>query len=547
MKHRLTTGLAAAVFAVAGVGAWFAVGAPPAHAATTFTAKVNLNGRDGASLDANVVKADMYLAGKPVSVTCQDRGGMAYGSTIWDKTTDNVWVPDAYVKTGSDGYAPGVPRCSDLGQDGHDFKAKADLNGRAGPSLSARLVQANMYRAGEWVTVVCQTEGDTAYGSKIWDKTDDGVYVPDAYVQTGNSGFTPGIARCSTSAPGRFGYKAAVDLAGRDAKSTSAREVKTYPGGSTVYITCQAIGANAYGSNIWDKTTDNLWVADHYLKTGYDSFTPGVPRCAGEDDSSGSGGGYPAKVDLAGRSAKSTTATEVKTYPAGSTVHITCQAYGAYAYGSYIWDKTTDNVWVADYYLKTGSDGFLSNMPRCDNDAPSGGPDGGGGGGSHGDCRDGHGRIGGPAGSTAGTPAERINRVIAAARSQTGHGLSYSWGGGGKGGPSCGISSPSPGGHYDYNVYGFDCSGYTLYAFWHGAGIDVGPNTGSQWNVGRRLPYSQRQPGDLIFWFSGGTSTHVAIYLGNDRMLEAAPPRGTGSVHETAVYGSHSEVVRVIG
>jgi cell wall-associated NlpC family hydrolase len=129
----------------------------------------------------------------------------------------------------------------------------------------------------------------------------------------------------------------------------------------------------------------------------------------------------------------------------------------------------------------------------------------------------------------------------------TGRGLSYSWGGGGKGGASCGISSPSPGGYYDYNVYGFDCSGYTLYAFWHGAGIDIGPNTGSQWNVGRRLSYSQRQPGDLIFWFSGGTSTHVAIYLGNDRMLEAAPPRGTASVHETAVYGSHSEVVRVIG
>jgi NlpC/P60 family len=545
LKHRLTIGLATAVLAVAGSGAWFAMTTGQANAATTFTAKVNLNGRDSASLDANVVREDMYLAGKPVNVTCQDRGGMAYGSTIWDHTAENVWVPDAYVQTGSDGFVPGVPRCSDLGQDGRDFPAKADLNGRAGPSLTARLVEENMYRTGDTVTVVCQTEGGEAYGSKIWDKTDDGVFVPDAYVKTGVTGFVPGMARCSsTSAPSRFGYKAAVDLAGRSAKSTSAREVKTYPAGSTVYITCQAIGANAYGSNIWDKTTDKLWVADHYLKTGYDSFAPGVPRCSGEDDSSGSGSGYPVKVDLAGRSAKSTTATEVKTYPANSTVHITCQAYGAYAYGSYIWDKTTDKLWVADYYVKTGSDGFLSNMPRCDNDPPSGGPDGGG---SHGDCRDGHGRIDGPQGPTSGTAADKIARVISAARSQTGKGLSYSWGGGGKGGPACGISSPSPGGHYDYNVYGFDCSGYTLYAFWHGAGINIGPNTGSQWNAGRRLPYSQRKPGDLIFWFEGGTSTHVAIYLGNDRMLEAAPPRGTGSVHETAVYGSHTQVVRVIG
>jgi len=136
----LVLSLAAAALAVAGSGAWFAVGAPDASAATTFTAKVNLNARDAASLDANVVKVDMYLAGKPVNVTCQDRGGMAYGSTIWDKTTENVWVPDAYVKTGSDGWAPGVPRCSDLGQDGHDYKAKADLNGRAGAVTEATAV-----------------------------------------------------------------------------------------------------------------------------------------------------------------------------------------------------------------------------------------------------------------------------------------------------------------------------------------------------------------------------------------------------------------------
>lgn len=123
-----------------------------------------------------------------------------------------------------------------------------------------------------------------------------------------------------------------------------------------------------------------------------------------------------------------------------------------------------------------------------------------------------------------------------------------SWGGGGKGGPSCGISATSPGGYLDYNVYGLDCSGLTLYAYWHGAGVNIGPNTTSQYNAGRRLSYSEHQPGDLLFWAtSSGTTTHVAIYLGAGRMLEAAPPRGTDSVHEIAVYGSHSEVVRVIG
>jgi cell wall-associated NlpC family hydrolase len=251
--------------------------------------------------------------------------------------------------------------------------------------------------------------------------------------------------------------------------------------------------------------------------------------------------GFPAKVDLAGRDRKSTSATEVKTYPAGSTVLISCQAYGEYAYGSPIWDRTTDELWVADHYVKTGSDGFVPGMPRCDNDEPSGGSV---------DCAAGHGRINGPRGSTAGTTAERIARAIATARTQTGKGLSYSWGAGGKGGAACGISSPSPGGYVDYERFGYDCSGYTLYAFWQGAGVDIGAYTGAQYGAGRRVPYAERQPGDLIFWGSSPTdTTHVAIYLGNDRILEAAPPRGTGSVHETAVYGSTrlGSVVRVLG
>ncbi|MEV6965588.1 NlpC/P60 family protein [Hamadaea sp. NPDC051192] len=525
------------------------------HSAVSFTAKETLNGRDGASMDANVVKKDMYKAGATIKVVCQDRGDMAYGSAIWDRTSDGVYVPDAYVKTGTDGFAPGVARCTDLAQSGKAYPATADLNGRAGPSLTARVVEENMYRKGEKVVIVCQITGSVAYGSTIWDKTDDGVYVPDAYVKTGTEkNFAPGIARCTDTAPARFGFKASVDLAGRDAKSVSAKEVKTYAAGSTVYITCQTIGANAYGSNIWDKTVDNLWVADHYLKTGFDNFTPGVPKCAGTPVASPSptaaatgGTTFPAKVDLAGRKSKSTSSAEVKTYASGSKVRVVCQAYGAYAYGSYIWDKTSDGLWVADYYLKTGTDGFVSDMARCDDDKPTGGPSTSTGTGSHyGDCRDGHGRIGGTKGSTAGTAAQKVARVIAAAKAMTGKGLSYSWGGGGKGGPSCGISSPSPGGHIDYNRYGFDCSGYTLYAYWVGAGVDIGPNTGSQWGSGRVLPYSQRKPGDLIFWFSGGVSVHVAIYLGNNQMLEAAPPRGSSSVHQTSVYGSHASVVRVL-
>src|SRR3954447_1556378 len=90
--RHVTVGLAVAVLAGA-AGVWLAVGAPSASAGTTFTAKVALNGRDGPSLDANLVKADMYRAGGAVDVVCQDRGGMAYGSAIWDKTGQDGGVP----------------------------------------------------------------------------------------------------------------------------------------------------------------------------------------------------------------------------------------------------------------------------------------------------------------------------------------------------------------------------------------------------------------------------------------------------------------------
>lgn len=521
-------------------------------ASTGFVAETDLNGRAGPSLNANTVKVNMYLQGQTVNVVCQEHGEEAYGSAIWDKTTDNVWVPDFYVRTGYTGYAAGVPRCNDTSNDVHNFPAETDLDGRNAPSLSATVLEVNQYLSGSEVPVVCQATGGSAYGSTIWDKTADGVWVTDAYIKTGYSGFATGVPRCTTtSAPSQYSYVAETDLNGREITSVSAAAVKVYPSGSTITVTCQAIGENAYGSNIWDKTTDGLWVTDYYVKTGFDTFVPGMPRCA--DNTTGNGLGYLAETDLNGRSTKSISAATVKVYPSGSTINISCQAYGEYAYGSYIWDKTTDGLWVTDYYVKTGTTGFLSNVSRCDNDAPSGGPSGGTGGTpgpvtGGGNCdTSGHGRNNGPQGSTAGTSAAKIQRVIALAEATTGLGLSYSWGAGGKGGPDCGIAELSPSGYNDYDRYGFDCSGFTEYIFWAAAGISIGEDTNAQSVRGTQVSYSNIQPGDLLFWGSPGNTDHVALYIGNGQMIEAAPPRGTSSVHVTSIYGSHSYAIRMIG
>lgn len=143
--------------------------------------------------------------------------------------------------------------------------------------------------------------------------------------------------------------------------------------------------------------------------------------------------------------------------------------------------------------------------------------------------------------------SSKVAAVIQAAESQTGHGYHYAWGAGGKSGPSHGICC-SPSGHDDRSLYGYDCSGLTQYAFWHGAHVDVGGSSSVQSQHGRSVPWSQRKPGDLIFWYtSSGHTDHVAIYLGANKMIEAAPPRDSNSVHVTSVYGSHSTVRRILG
>ncbi|MCF6744730.1 NlpC/P60 family protein [Blastococcus sp. KM273128] len=127
-----------------------------------------------------------------------------------------------------------------------------------------------------------------------------------------------------------------------------------------------------------------------------------------------------------------------------------------------------------------------------------------------------------PTGGTAGAPsASAAETAIAAARSQLG--VPYSWGGGGSNGPSNGIPP-------DSQLFGFDCSGLTQYAYAQ-AGIAIGGTSRDQWwlNRNKQVATADLQPGDLLFW--GGNRndymsiTHVAIYIGGGQMIEA-PDRG---------------------
>jgi len=94
----------------------------------------------------------------------------------------------------------------------------------------------------------------------------------------------------------------------------------------------------------------------------------------------------------------------------------------------------------------------------------------------------------------------------------------------------------------------FDCSGLTMQA-WRQAGISLPHYSRSQYSVTRRVPLSQAQPGDLVFYFGSGAH-HVGMYIGNGKMVHAANPR-TGVVVTSVLgpwYSSRfSGIGRVVG
>jgi len=139
------------------------------------------------------------------------------------------------------------------------------------------------------------------------------------------------------------------------------------------------------------------------------------------------------------------------------------------------------------------------------------------------------GRISGVNGSQA------IEYVLRRGASQIG--VPYSWGGGGPSGPTLGVDSGA-------NTVGYDCSGFTQFAF-AGVGVLIPKYSGDQYNTGRKIPPSEAKRGDLIFYGPGGTQ-HVGIYLGNGQVLEEASSYGKVSINPLRTAGMSPYLVRII-
>lgn len=81
---------------------------------------------------------------------------------------------------------------------------------------------------------------------------------------------------------------------------------------------------------------------------------------------------------------------------------------------------------------------------------------------------------------------------------------------------------------------GADCSGFVMRIFEH-FGIDTGRNSREQAGKGRQIAIEAVQPGDLLFYASGDTINHVAIYLGGGQVIHAASAK-TGIIISPADY-----------
>lgn len=80
---------------------------------------------------------------------------------------------------------------------------------------------------------------------------------------------------------------------------------------------------------------------------------------------------------------------------------------------------------------------------------------------------------------------------------------------------------------------GWDCSGFVSWLYKNAWGVDISTGSHYQYTTGISVPMNQLQAGDLLFYdTSGGTefdngnyASHVAMYIGNGQMVQAANPQ----------------------
>lgn len=183
---------------------------------------------------------------------------------------------------------------------------------------------------------------------------------------------------------------------------------------------------------------------------------------------------YPITADGVNcRTGPSTTYSVVKSYALNTEVELTCQTNGETVLGTTIWDKTTDDCYVTDAYVKTGSDGMVVAECEEDSEPP---PDGG---------------------SEYNGPISR-DEILERADDWVSQGVPYSM----------------TGSHPDVlgRQYRTDCSGFVSMALHANS---PGYSTVTLGEIAEAISYDDIQPGDFIGTLgdgTGGAGGHVVIF-----------------------------------
>ena len=95
-------------------------------------------------------------------------------------------------------------------------------------------------------------------------------------------------------------------------------------------------------------------------------------------------------------------------------------------------------------------------------------------------------------------------------------------------------------------THGTDCSGFTMGVYKH-FGYNLPRTSGSQSGYGKKVSnLSNAKPGDLLFYSNGTRINHVALYMGNNKVIHASNPKDGIKTTSPENYRTIAKIRRVI-
>ncbi|MBA1393830.1 NlpC/P60 family protein [Lactobacillus sp. XV13L] len=94
--------------------------------------------------------------------------------------------------------------------------------------------------------------------------------------------------------------------------------------------------------------------------------------------------------------------------------------------------------------------------------------------------------------------------------------------------------------------YAFDCSGLVQYVYKRAGKTILPRTTYTQVALGKKVSMKKLKKGDLLFWGSAASPSHVGIYVGNNKFVHAATPAQGVRQQTISSYFYPSEAKRVL-